>query len=213
MPLTQPLIATAYMPPAICMAVLAQWQSATVETKETYPKQTYRNRAIILTANGLQNLTVPVVYTHGNRTRTDQMGIDYSRPWPIVHLRTLDAAYAASPYYFYYRDQIEAILTTRYDTLLELNDRLLRFFVEKMRLTCHVEASTDFVHPCGDPLDFRATISPKRPLEGIEFEPYTQVFCDRIPFAPNLSAIDLLSNLGPESGDYLKKIKITKQGI
>ena len=37
---------------------------------------------------------------------------------------------------------------------------------------------------------------------------YNQVFIDKHGFLPNLSIVDLLFNLGPESLDYLKNLRI-----
>ena len=48
-----------------------------IEQKETFPKQTFRNRAVIATGNGLLMLNVPVVRPQGNHTPTDQMLISY----------------------------------------------------------------------------------------------------------------------------------------
>ena len=209
----EPLVATAYLPPTSLMALLAQNPTAQIEACESYPKQTYRNRATIATGGGLLDLTVPVVYTHGNHTPTSQMGIDYSRCWPTTHLRTLDAAYSASPYYQYYRDELESLIAARYGTLMELNSALLQFLLKKMKIDCRLRLTTDFERPTGASHDWRQLISPKRPLKGFQFEPYTQVFADRMPFVPNLSAIDLLCNLGPDSGRYLRHVTIIDQDI
>ena len=57
--------------------------------------------------------------------------------------------------------------------------------------------------------DFRERIHPKKDfsLEDTEFspQPYYQVFQERLGFLPNLSIIDLLFNMGPESLLVLQK--------
>ena len=57
--------------------------------------------------------------------------------------------------------------------------------------------------------DFRERIHPKKDfaLEDTEFspQPYYQVFQERLGFLPNLSIIDLLFNMGPESLLILQK--------
>ena len=66
----------------------------------------------------------------------------------------------------------------------------------------------DFLPPCGDSNDLRHVFSPKRRDEATEalFPPYYQVFCDRQPFAADLSVVDVLMNLGPEAGEYLRGV-------
>ena len=97
-----PVFSTAYLPPIAYVAALMQHDDVLIETKETFPKQTYRNRAEIMTAGGVRTLTVPVI--RDNHSRTEEVGIDYKERWNIVHLRTLTAAYSASPYFLYYKD-------------------------------------------------------------------------------------------------------------
>lgn len=173
-----------------------------VEAKETFPKQTYRNRMVIMTAEGIRALSVPTL--RSNHSRTDEVGVDYKERWNVVHFRTLTAAYAASPYWLYYQDDIERLLMTRHDRLLDLNGAVLEWLLQKLKVDCRVALSDDYQPEAEE--DFRTRFSPKMPLSADEFPPYYQVFADRQPFAANLSVLDLLMNLGPEAREYLSKL-------
>lgn len=199
-----PLFSTAFMPPIAYMATLAKYPEAHIEAKETFPKQTYRNRLEIMTANGVKTLTVPVI--RNNHSRTDEVRIDYKERWNIIHFRTLEAAYSASPYYLYYKDGLENLLMQRYDLLLQLNLATLEWLLKQLKTPCTVTLTTDFLPFSDNPLDYRNTFSPKHPYPTEKFPRYYQVFDDRQPFAPNLSILDLLFNLGPEAKQYLSQI-------
>ena len=191
-----PVFSTAYLPKAL------QYTELLIESKETFPKQTYRNRAEIMTAGGVRTLTVPVI--RDNHSRTEEVGIDYKERWNIIHLRTLAAAYSASPYYLYYKEDLEALLTKRYEKLMELNEAMLKWILRLLKADCRLQRTEDYQKMYEE--DFRNTFSPKHPYPTEGMESYYQVFSDRLPFTPNLSIIDLLMNLGPEAKDYLKRI-------
>lgn len=197
-----PLFSTAYLPPIAYVAALSAQPEALIETQETFPKQTYRNRTEIMTAGGVRTLSVPVV--RNNHSRTEEVGIDYKERWNVIHLRTIAAAYSASPYYLYYKDGLEKILLQRYKRLIDLNDALLQWILRTLKSGCQIRHTQDFVKDY--PADLRDTFSPKRPYPTEGHKPYYQVFADRLPFTPNLSFLDLLMNLGPEAGEYLKSI-------
>lgn len=197
-----PLFSTAYLPPIAYVAALSAQSEALIETQETFPKQTYRNRTEIMTAGGVRTLSVPVV--RNNHSRTEEVGIDYKERWNVIHLRTIAAAYSASPYYLYYKDDLEKILLQRYERLIDLNDALLQWILRTLKSGCQIRHTQDFVKDY--PVDLRDTFSPKRPYPTEGHKPYYQVFADRLPFTPNLSFLDLLMNLGPEAGEYLKSI-------
>lgn len=195
------LFSTAYFPPVQYVATMLQHSSLLVEAKETFPKQTYRNRMEIMTANGVRRLTVPVV--RRNHSRTDEVGIDYRERWNIIHLRTIEAAYAASPYYQYYKDDLEALLVPHYDLLLDLNQAILRWLLSRLKADIRVELTTDYAFETTGH-DYRTLLSSK--TSSADLPPYYQVFSDRQPFAPNLSVLDLMMNLGPEAKAYLTRI-------
>ena len=46
-----PVFSTAYLPPIAYVVALVRYPEVYIETKETFPKQTYRNRAEIMTAD------------------------------------------------------------------------------------------------------------------------------------------------------------------
>lgn len=196
------LFSTAYFPPVAYVAALLQRSEVLIEIKETFPKQTYRNRMEIMTAGGVRTLTVPVV--RRNHSRTEEVTIDYKERWNTVHLRTLAAAYSASPYWLYYQDDIESLLMRRYPRLIDLDRAVTEWLLGKLGSACRLTDTTDF--QVSAELDYRNRFSPKVPYPTEGFPSYYQVFADRMPFVPNLSVIDLLMNLGPEAADYLKQI-------
>ena len=195
-----PLFSTAYFPPIQYVAAMMQHAEVAIEVKETFPKQTYRNRMEIMTAAGKRTLTVPVL--RNNHSRTEEVLIDYKERWNIIHLRTITSAYSASPYFEYYKDEIEEILTQRYKRLIDLNTTTLQWTLNKLKARCIIHLTTDWEIPSDRANDYRATFSPKHP-HPTDLKPYYQVFSDRLPFIPNLSTLDLLMNLGPEAREYL----------
>ena len=68
------------------------WAAASqgyLEAWEHYSRQTYRNRYLILGANSIIPLTVPVRRATGNDAPIREVEIDYSTPWQRLHFKTL----------------------------------------------------------------------------------------------------------------------------
>lgn len=201
------LFSTAYFPPISYVAAMLNKPVVVVEQYETFPKQTYRNRAVMATANGLLPLSVPVIRTNGNHTYTKDMDICYNENWAAKHWRAIESAYNSSPYFLYYKDDVEAILNKKHRTLLELNMDILAFVFKKLKEPKDIILSTDFVvvDANADIEDYRNRFSPKN-KEIIQLPPYDQVFEDRYGFQQDLSILDLLFNMGPDSLGYLKEV-------
>ena len=201
------LFATAYLPPINYIAQIAKCKNATIEQMETFPKQTYRNRSIILTANGLLPLIVPIIRTNGNHTFTRDIQITYAENWNIKHWRAIESAYNSSPYFLYYKDAIEKILMKPHKYLIDLNEQLLDYILNKLKIDCTIDFSTDYATPNQDPEDFRNCFSIKQKYNTNQFPIYDQVFETKFEFQPNLSILDLLFNMGPDAIEYLSQLK------
>ena len=191
---------TAYMPPLVYFALLPKCDTIVIEAQETFPKQTWRNRTTILSAQGVLNLSIPVIKPHGNRTITADIQIDATQKWQNNHWRAIESAYNKSPYFFHYKDAIKSLIYSNEKSLLEYNNAFLRFFLTCFKMEKNIVFTEKYI-PLPEDEDLRLRLSPKKPslLSSDQFPVYYQVFSDRFPFVPNLSVLDLLVNEGPEN--------------
>jgi len=198
------LFTTAYFPSISYMARFLAEDEPVVEIWETYHKQTYRNRCRVMTANGVESLSVPVVKVNGNHTMTKDMAISPIEPWQHIHSRCLESAYKASPYFDHYYDYLKPIFEGHFERLIDLNDAALGAVFKMLKVKKEIVHTTDYVRKAEN--DFREAFSPKKPFDANLFPAYYQVFSEKFPFAPDLSVLDLIFNEGPEAINYLKQI-------
>jgi len=196
---------TAYMPDIQWVASFLKAENPNIEIFETYQKQSCRTRCNVMTANGLQTLTVPVVKTNGNHTMTRDVVISYKEPWQQIHRRCLEAAYRKSPYFDHYFPYLEKAFLTRFETLIELNEFCLRFILKVLKINKEIQYTEYYSKDVSPKEDYRILLSKWSP-EMTGFPKYYQVFGDRQPFVSNLSVLDLIFNEGTESIDYLTNL-------
>jgi len=200
---------TAYMPPVLYFALLLPCDTVVIEAQETFPKQTWRNRAAILSAQGVLNLSIPVIKPHGNKTITADIQIDTTQKWQNNHWRAIESAYNKSPYFLYYKDAIKALIYSDEKSLLAYNNAFLRFFLACFKMEKEIVFTEEYRFVPEDE-DLRLRLTPKKPFlrSSEQFPAYYQVFSDRFPFVPNLSVLDLLVNEGPDGVGYLREVVI-----
>ena len=210
------LLQTTYFGPVQWYQKLNRYDRVLIEQHDSYQKQTYRNRCVIATANGVQALTVPVEHpsvTHRPSPITKDLRISDHNQWRRVHWNALQSAYSESPFFEYYADDIRPFFEKRYEFLIDFNEAIRQTICELIDLHPHVEYTAAFLPPAttpdgspsGLPADYRSAIHAKHPQPDADFEPkrYWQVFQHKHGFLPNLSILDLLFCMGPESVFYL----------
>ena len=202
------LLSTAYLGPVEYYYYLLKFDRVIIEQHETWPKQTYRNRTVITTDKGTIPFTIPVKKVNGNNTKTSDIVISNHEKWHVKHWKAMETNYNNSPYFLYYADEIKELLFSQTSSLILLNTKLTELVCELMGIQTNISLSTSFVKkPDSDVLDLRNKISPKLPPTLSHFPKYTQVFFDKQPFFPNVSVLDLLFCLGPDSKSYLDRLK------
>ena len=175
-----------------------------IEVCESFQKQTYRNRCLIATAQGVQALTVPVEGSKANRLVADLRISDHGN-WRHQHWQAITSAYGDSPFLEYYEDDLRPFFFEhQWERLVDFNDAIVRRMCELLDIHPVLKNTTEFERVVGF-ADYREAISPKHPLPDPEFvsRPYYQVFSQRHGFLPNLSILDLLLNMGPEAIFFL----------
>ncbi len=198
------LLQTTYFGPIQWYQKLYRYDHCLIEQYDSYQKQTYRNRCVIATANGPQALTVPVEGTNEKCLVKDLRISDHNN-WRRIHWNALLSAYSESPFFDYYADDIHPFFEKKYDFLIDFNEAIRQKVCELMDIHPNVNYTSDFRRQTSDIVDFREVINAKHPLADADFQPqrYWQVFEGKHGFQANLSILDLLFNMGPESIFYL----------
>ncbi|MFN3446469.1 MAG: WbqC family protein [Bacteroidia bacterium] len=175
--------------------------NAVIDTHEHFVKQTYRNRTIILSANGPLALTIPI-QKMAHKMPMKDLKADNTKHWQRQHWESIKSAYGSAPYFIHYADAFEKLYQSAPETLLQFEIDLLTLCLKLLKIDAKIHLSETYVMPESDDTDLRKIITPK--IETKEnFKPYLQVFAEKFPFTPNLSVIDVLFNYGPRSIDYI----------
>ena len=212
------LLSTTYFGPVQWYQKLYRYDRVLIEQHETFQKQTYRNRCVIATTQGVQALTVPIEHS---AAAISQLRLSDHGEWRRQHWQAIQSAYGESPFFEYYEDDLRPFFTERrWELLLDFNADICRKMCELLDIRPNIAFTTEYLaqhsaRPNGtlaEPVgasttttDFRDAIRPKHPLPDADFQPrpYYQVFRQKHGFLPNLSILDLLMNMGPESIFYL----------
>lgn len=114
--MSEALLSSAYFGPVQWYQKLNRYDKVSVEAYDSFIKQTYRNRCVIATANGVQALTVPVERTTEPAAAADSpqalkclmkdVRISDHGNWRHLHWNALMSAYGESPFFEYYADDI-----------------------------------------------------------------------------------------------------------
>ena len=208
-PIQLPLIlSTSYLPPIEYFASIINSKEVIIEKKESYKKQTYRNRCEIYGSNGKINLIIPIIKINGHNTKTEDIRILHKYNWQKNHWRAIESAYNSSPFFLYYKDDLIKFFTEKYESLIDFNYDLLMVLFEILGINIKVKFTKEFIKYYDENyIDKRNIISPKYNNNNSEnFPAYTQVFDTKHGFIPNLSIIDLIFNEGPNAVDYLNSV-------
>lgn len=205
------LLSTAYLAPVLWYAVLADHRHAVIDIHEHYIKQTYRNRCRIVMPNGPVDLVIPIQNPSSHSAVRDLRISDHGN-WRHHHWNALRTAYGKTPFFEFYADDLAPFYhERRYEFLLDFNEALQQTICSLIELDVSTKHSTTYYKSessnpfdvVGEGLhDCRALSDPHTPLcdaPAPVLKPYYQVFAQRLGFQPNMSMIDLLFNMGPES--------------
>ena len=152
--------------------------------------------------------------------------------WRHLHWNALKSAYGESPFFDYYQDDIRPFFEQRWDYLFDFNEAIREKMCELLDIQPSISYTEEFtvyglrftddypkdkeglaskssvnrkLSTVNNLKDYRSAINPKHPEPDPDFIPkrYYQVYEQKHGFLPNLSILDLLFNMGPESIFFL----------
>ena len=174
---------SSYLPPIswyhdYC-TILRDDREPLIDVGEHYVKPT------IAMPDGPQPLIIPVEAASSHVPMHD-IRISEHGNWRHHHWNALRTAYGKSPFFEYYADDFAPFFAARtHDYLIDFNTALHEIVCRLIDITQPVPPAQRRLQPDGTP------------------QPYYQVFAPRLGFLPDLSILDLLFNMGPESILYL----------
>jgi len=174
-----------------------------LEKHEHYPKQTYRNRTRIATANGVLDLIVPIRHGRKERVSMKDIRINYEHDWQRLHWLSIQTAYRSSAYFEYYEDDFVPFFEEKHEFLLDYNVAQLELILKILKINRFISFTESYEKSPESMIDYREAIHPKKESVCAPEKPYYQIFEDRHGFVPDLSILDLLFNQGPQSKLYL----------
>lgn len=184
-----------------------QYKYIKIEQCERWQKMSFRNRCTISGANGLIDLTIPIKGGRNSDVLIRDVKIDNMQKWQYKHWRNITLAYNRSPWFEFYKDEMEAFYKQEFELLWDWNMTLLEWIVKKLNLKLPLGFTESYQKIYDDvgTVDLRNTILP-RTLAGFSDQcpRYHQVFETRFGFIPNLSIIDLLFCEGNNAASLLK---------
>lgn len=198
------ILPSSYLPPISYISqIVTSPSEVVIDLGEHYLKRSLRNRTRIMTAQGVMELTIPVRRANRPQQPMHTIEIDYSKRWQHQHWVAILSAYRSSPYFEHYAPHLEPLYRREYALLVDFNEALLAVVMKLLSIDLSLVRQSREYLVASPPLDL--DLRPKGALASLDldFEPYIQVFEDRIPFEPDLSILDLLFCEGPNAFCFL----------
>ena len=198
------ILPSTYFAPIPFYTILFKNSNCIIDIHENYVKQSVRNRCVIFSSNGILNLSIPKIRKNSSKSIIKDIKISYAEPWQKTHWKTIITCYNSSPFFEYYRDKFEAIYTKKEKYLIDFNYKTHSLILEIFKSNKNIILSKKYENK-SLLKDFR-----NYSFHTNEKINYDQVFSINHGFIKNLSIIDLLFNIGPESIDIINKIDPSK---
>lgn len=192
---------TTYFGSILYFRQLVQENSVFIEAKEHFPKQSFRNRCDILTADGILSLSIPVKKENGSKTPTDHVLLANEENWRARHWRAIKSAYQSAPYFDYYGQEVKELIFRDTTHLLQYNTDIARRVLEWLDIDMTLSFTEEF-HPV-QPEDPRDVLTDKNKNNEIQAAPYIQVFPSESSFTANMSILDAVMCEGPLARNLL----------
>ncbi len=198
-----------------------------------YQVRDWNNRNKIKTQSRPLWLSVPVIHDNHIDRKFCEIEIDNKQPWRRKHWKTIFLNYKSAKNFKKYADFFEDTYSREWKTLLELNEYMMRWFLDTLSIGIPVLSARD-LHFQGEKSDLVLDMCKKVGAETYIFGAQGRDYADKdafsaadvLPlfqeyihpeyaqlhgeFTPYMSVIDLLFNCGDDSREILMSGNIAR---
>ncbi|TRZ99027.1 MAG: hypothetical protein D4R81_09880 [Nitrospiraceae bacterium] len=201
-----------------------------------YLKKEWDNRNQIKTANGVIWLSVPVLNKQHYQIKCKDVQINQSLSWQKKHWRSLVGAYQKAPFFNRYADFFEDVYSRDWTHLSLLDEHIMKYLLDVFGIKVKWVRASDYeFHGKGSDLvldmclqlkadtyvfgtlgrDYAKIEDFAREGVAVYFQDYRHPSYSQLwgEFVSHLSAVDLLFNHGPVSGEILMEGNLTKADL
>ena len=197
-----PVVCPAYLPNIVYCSWLLVQNKVFFGEDTHFQKQTFRNRTEICGPNGRLKLTIPIVHSKSEKhQKENEVLIANTTDWQKHHWKSICTAYRSSPFFEFYEADLAHFYEKKATHLMDFNLALIQKTMELIETPFSFEI-VGWDEKKYQRMDF--LINAKK-MSNDKLGHYTQVFENKNGFLGNLSILDVLFNLGPETPSYLKK--------
>ena len=189
------ILPTSYFGSIAYFRELSEHNNVLIEAKENFPKQTYRNRCELVSADGIISLSIPTKRIKGSKTKTEDIILSDDENWRIRHWRSIKSCYQSAAYFDYYKSEIEELLFTKKETLLNFNINITKRIIKWLDINTEIRVTKQFKPYSNN--DLRIKLVDKNNFQKIKKSPYIQVFQAKTNFKKSLSILDPIMCEGP----------------
>ena len=195
-----------------------------------YNSSGFQNRNYIKTNTGKTLLSVPVLSKFDSKI--NEIKIDKTKNWFKKHKKSIMINYSKTDFFEEYKNKIEEIYETEYEYLIELNTKVIKFFLNELKIKTKIIFSSSLNLDSNSPkkiLEICKKFNADKYISGvhwglenlnlkefsdnqikIEFQKFLHPIYKQChsPFIPNLSTLDLILNEGENGRKILEKSKV-----
>ncbi len=194
-----------------------------------YTKDGITHRNKVRTNAGSGYLTIPIAKKFA-RAKIKDVELPLDRKWQEIHYQTIYQNYLKTDFFKYHADFFKELYQKNFPFLCQINVNIIRYLLKCFEINVEVITAsdlnlspdlkhTDMIIAVLKSIGSTTYLSGQSGRVYLEFEKFHQnnincrfvkfthpVYKQRYPgFEPNMSAIDLLFNVGPQSSEVIKE--------